>query len=113
MTKFYLHNYLDNLHQQIYSSVDKIKRNSQKNNFSSSDEISGSNNYHYSYRVEEQSYQLLSKELNWLMHNQSVKYNQDNTYVAISYHHADKVLQEPKVLIDFMFKNNREFDFKV
>lgn len=113
MSRFYLNNYLDNLHQQIYSSVDKIKRNSQKNNFSINDEKAKSNNYHYSYRIEGQSYQLLSKELSWMMHNQSIKYNQDNAYITTSYHQADSVLQEPKVLIDFMFKNNREFDFKV
>ena len=113
MTKFYLHNYLDNLHQQIYSSVDKIKRNSQKNIQYSADEIYKNNNYHYSYQIEGQPYQLLSKELNWLMHNQLVAYDSNGAYVAASYHQADNVLQEPKVLIDFMFKNNREFDFKV
>ena len=113
MNRLYLNNYLDNLHQQISTSVDKIKRNSQKNNFSVIDEKYDDNNYHYSYRIEGQSYQLLSKELNWMMHSQSFNNNQDDSYAATSYHQADNVLREPTVLIDFMFKNNREFDFKV
>lgn len=111
MSKLYADDYLSKLHQQIYSSVDKIKRNSKSTEFHNS-EKSENEVLPYRSRVEEYAYKLLPEEVSWSLQNCHPA-KLETTYMANSYQSAKDVLQEPSILVDFMFKNNREFDFKV
>lgn len=111
MSKLYADDYLSKLHQQIYSSVDKIKRNSKSTEFHNNEKSENEILAHRS-RVEEYVYKLLPEEVSWSLQN-SYPAKLETTYMANSYQSAKDVLQEPSILVDFMFKNNREFDFKV
>lgn len=114
MSSFYLRNHLQSLHQQISHSVDKIKQHSSQTDFSTDltqdTEKSFCSNH---YRIEGQAYQLLSVEVNWSLQNHLNIEDNASQYASSSYIQAKNVLQEPTILIDFMFPNNKEFDFKV
>ena len=112
MNRLSLDDYINNLQQQIYSSVDRIK---QRSSFSAplredgESESGGRRNS----RVESYAYRILPGEVSWQLRENPAPGQSANAYAAGSYRQAGDVLREPTVLIDFMFKNNREFDFKV
>lgn len=110
MSSFYLRNHIQNLHQQINHSVDKIKQHS---SYSQSSQSREEDTYLEHYRVEGQFYQLLSGDVNWSLQNQKDGMKNNFQYVSQSYTYAKDILKEPSVLIDYMFPNNKDFDFKV
>ncbi len=111
MNRLLANDYINSLHQQISHSVETIKkRSSAKSEIlgdasekSFSSEGSRLNNYSYRLLSSSTAYQLTGKYDNHI----------GTTYAADSYRYASEVIKEPKVLVDFLFKNNREFDFKV
>ncbi len=104
-------NYIDTLHQQISKSVDTIKKRSSaktetiKNVF---EQPLVSENF----RLNGGSYRLLSASTAYQLVGEYDS-RVETGYVTDSYRYAAEVIKEPTVLIDFMFENNREFDFKV
>lgn len=111
MNRLGVNNYISSLQQQIYSSVDKIKNKSAgsfADTAADKDAENGTNR-----RVESYAYRLLPGEVSWSLGAESQGENGGAAYAAGSYRQAGEVLQERTVLIDLMFKNNREFDFKV
>lgn len=111
MNRLLANNYIDSLHQQISHSVETIKKRSsaQSEAFSKASEQSASNE---SSRLNNYSYRLLSSSTAYQLTGQFDNHI-GTTYAADSYRYASEVIKEPTVLIDFIFKNNREFDFKV
>lgn len=112
MSRLYLDDYINNLQQQIYSSVDRIKQRSSFPAASSEPEEKESGGF-YRSRVEEYAYRLLPGAVSWQLQEGAAAEQGGSAYAAGSYRQAGEVLREPTVLIDLMFKNNREFDFKV
>ncbi len=112
MNRLYGNDYISNLQQQIYSSVDKIKQKS-SGSFAASEERADEGSRENGHRVENYAYRLLPGEVSWSLQEGAAADHGGSTYAAGSYRQAGEVLREPSVLIDFMFKNNREFDFKV
>ncbi|MBQ9731569.1 MAG: hypothetical protein IJV97_00575 [Alphaproteobacteria bacterium] len=114
MSSFHLRNHIQNLHQQINRSVDKITQRSSQQNADYDFSQSSENSFYYNnYRVEGQHYKLLSVEVNWSLHNHSANVLNTSQYASSSYTQASNVIKEPTVLIDYIFPNNKEFDFKV
>ena len=111
MNKLYLNDYLANLHRQISVSVEKIKQNSNTNRFSNNQ--SNSFQSFENYGLQNYAYNLLNSEVSYQLLNNNINLSSDNAYAAASYKSNGQILKEPTVLIDFMFKNNQEFDFKV
>lgn len=111
MNRLSANDYINTLHQQISHSVDKIKKRSfpktetvrEGTKKSFVPENGGVNNYSYRLLSGSTAYQLIGQYDNRV----------ESAYAADSYRYASEVMIEPKVLIDFIFKNNREFDFKV
>lgn len=108
MSRLYINDYVNNLQQQISSSVAKIRRQS---SFARSDQQPETSNGRA--QVEGYAYQLLPGQVTWTLQEEMAAETGTERYAAASYRQAGDVLKEPTVLIDFMFKNNREFDFKV
>ena len=110
MNGFRLTNYINDLNQQIYASVEQIKHRSSKadiNKNTSHDFLDSQ------YRVSEAPYNLLSGDVNWSLQNISYDTEKNSDYIVSNYKYASNVIKEPRIIIDLMFKNNREFDFKV
>lgn len=111
MNRLYVNDYINNLQQQISYSVAKIRQQSSSSQpaaDSASDE-----DYRRQSKVDSYAYNLLAEDISWSLQGQMSAPNENSGYVSASYQYAGNVLKEPTVLIDFMFKNNREFDFKV
>ncbi len=111
MDKLYLNDYLSQLHRQISGSVEKIKRNSgtfERQNEPTDEDWGGGRQ-----GVENYAYKLLDSGVSYQLLRYGTENSVNTAYAAASYGNAGQVLREPTVLIDFMFKNNREFDFKV
>lgn len=108
MSRLYINDYVNNLQQQISSSVAKIR---QKSSYNQPAESLVSSDYRA--RVEVYAYQLLPGQISWTLQESTTVDVGTDSYAAASYRQAGEVLKEPTVLLDFMFKNNREFDFKV
>lgn len=116
MSWLYVNDYLSTLNQQISGSVDRIKyksgRFSADNVSSSRESFENTERYQslngYAYRLLEtgMSYRLTAL-------NSEQPQTADAGYAACSYMESSRVSRKPTVLIDFMFANNREFDFKV
>ena len=111
MSRPYVGDYLSKLHQQIYTSVERIKHNSETSDFAKQDNENKDNSL-FRNRVEKYAYRLLAEDINWSLQTNNIT-GQESSYITSSYQSVKDVLQEPTVLLDFMFKNNREFDFKV
>ena len=112
MSRLYINDYINNLQQQIYSSVVKIKDQSSFETTPKGKEDADWSRF-YEGQVKNYAYQLLPEDISWkLQSNMDVEAG-GNAHAAASYRQAGEVLKEPTVLIDFMFKNNQEFDFKV
>lgn len=112
MDKLYLNDYLSQLHRQISGSVEKIKRNS--GTFERQDEPKNENWGGTGQQgIENYAYKLLDSGVSYQLLGYGTENRVNTAYAAASYGNAGQVLREPTVLIDFMFKNNREFDFKV
>ncbi len=103
---------LNELQRQIYSSVERIKKHS-------GDQWKGLENIPDGNAFQEKglksyAYKLLSSSISYQLTNMfsadSDLYTSD--YAAGSYEQASVVNKEPTILIDFVFKNNREFDIK-
>ena len=110
MNGFRLTNYINDLNRQIYASVDQIKHRSSKA------DISRKASYDFQaddYKVKEAPYKLLSGDVNWSLQNISYDAKKNSDYIVSNYKYVNNVIKEPRVIIDLMFKNNREFDFKV
>lgn len=112
MNKLVLNDYLSSLHRQISVSVDKLK---DKNSAPQSAETGTGDGALQSYRygVSERAYSLLDSDVSYQMFSYGGRQGADSSYAAQSYSSVAKVDKPSTVLIDFMFENNREFDFKV
>ena len=113
MSRLNLNNYLNNLQDQIYSSVDRIKLKQNSSDRASFIRDTKEECGYYFHRVENYAYQLLPENISWSLQTDNKQSLSENLYATTSYQQAGDVLKEPTILIDFMFKNNREFDFKV
>ena len=111
MSETYMGNYISSLHRQIYASVERIKRNSETPDAPITDKVDDKDTNPRS-RIEEYAYKLLAEDISWSLQNDYTT-SQEISYMNNSYRSAKNVLKKPTVLIDFMFKNNQEFDFKV
>ena len=112
MNKLYLNDYLSNLHRQISVSVEKIKHNSGQNKLLNHNEDKKS--YYSEYNsLQNYAYNLLDTEVSYQLLNNEINLNTDSLYAASSYKNSSQILKEPTVIMDFMFKNNQNFDFKV
>ncbi len=112
MSRLYINDYINNLQQQIYSSVAKIKDQSSFEAPSKGKEEADWERF-YEGQVKSYSYRLLPEEISWQLQSNTNVDKGSNAYAAASYKQTGNILKEPTVLIDFMFKNNQEFDFKV
>ncbi len=112
MSRLYVNDYLNNLQQQIYSSVVKIKDQSSFE-APSREKENADWNRPYAEQVKGYAYRLLPEEISWQIQSGNKMETGGSAYATSSYQQAGEVLKEPTVLIDFMFKNNQEFDFKV
>ncbi len=98
--------YVDSLHRQIYASVEKIKNQPSSQRF-----LTESETPDLRQQVRNYAYRVLNEEISWTL--QQTEISGSANYAAGSYRQAGEILRPPTVLIDLMFKNNREFDFKV
>lgn len=112
MSQFYVNDYINNLQQQIYSSVAKIKDQSSFETTSKGKEEADWSRF-YEGQIRSYAYQLLPEEIIWQLQSNMAVEAGGKTHAAASYRQAEEILKKPTVLIDFMFKNNQEFDFKV
>lgn len=111
MSRLVVNDYLSSLQQQIAVSVDRLKYQSAaaaKENRPQEDDLS----YACGGRLREKAYSLLKSEVSYQMLSYAGQ-SADAAYAARSYTAAAGVDKPSTVLIDFMFANNREFDFKV
>lgn len=112
MNRIGVNNYINSLQQQIDSSVDKIKQKSAAP-YSSGEEQEKEDANGFGRRIESYAYRLLPGEISWSLGAESLKMADGAAHAAGSYQQAAEVMREPTIRIDLMFKNNREFDFKV
>ena len=112
MSRLYINDYINNLQQQIYSSFARIKDQSSFETTSKGKEEADWSRF-YEGQVKGYAYQLLPEEISWQLQSNTDVDRESNAYAAASYKQTGNMLKEPTVLIDFMFKNNQEFDFKV
>ena len=112
MSRSYIDSYLNELHRQIAGAAARIK---QKN-------VKGSDNYskemlHHDFEklfashVEIQAYDLVSSEAAYSLIGQNIP--ADNNYAAGIYSITSKIDKKSSVVEGLVFKNNKEFDFKV
>ena len=113
MSRLNLNNYFNNLQDQIYSSVDRIKLKQSSSDRANFAETSTEEYRYYYNRIENYAYQLLPENISWTLQTSGSPSLSENLYATTSYQQVRDALKEPTVLIDFMFKNNREFDLKV
>ena len=116
MSRLYVNDYLSTLNQQISGSVDRIKYksgrlsadnvSSSRESFENTERYQSLNGYAYCLLETGMSYRLTAL-------NSEQPQTADAGYAAGSYLESSRVSRKPTVLIDFMFANNREFDFKV
>lgn len=112
MSRLYVNDYINNLQRQISYSVVKIRQKSGTAQSLTKDS-STEEAYSGQSKVDGYAYSLLAEEISWSLQGQMSAPDENSGYASASYQYAGNVLKEPTVLIDFMFKNNREFDFKV
>lgn len=117
MSRLYINDYLSNLNQQISTSVERLKLKSGRFNPSENTSLNNqgeTSSYNYQ-ALNGYPYHLLETSVSYQMshYNSQQSEFQSSQYAADSYRQTSEVNKEPSVLIDFMFKNNREFDFKV
>lgn len=112
MNKLVINNYLSSLQQQVAVSVDRLKSKTGYNCSAEDDDNWQSQVYYNGIRLNERAYSLLDTSVSYSMFSY-VDYKIDAAYAARSYDIAAGIDKPSTVLIDFMFTNNREFDFKV
>ena len=107
-----LNSYLSSLQQEISVSVDKIKYKKvfeDSKDYALRGEVAS---YGYGGQLSERAYSLLKSDVSYHMMSYSGQ-QIDASYVSDSYDYVSRVNKPSTVLIDLMFSNNREFDFKV
>ena len=115
MSRMHVNDYISSLHQQISYSVEQIKSRSNSRT-TITDDKNSEKAYDYGYsRLNNYAYNLLSASVSYQLSDYTSwdELKPTASYAASSYSQADNINREPTVLLDFMFKNNREFDFKI
>lgn len=112
MNKLVVTDYLSSLQQQIAVSVDRLKAKEVRNSPAEKDGGEQPTVYYGGARLNEKAYSLLETSVSYKMFSFADN-RVDAAYAAHSYNAAAAVDKPSTVLIDFMFANNREFDFKV
>lgn len=116
MNRLNLNDYLSNLNRQISSSVAKIKGRDEtipgEGGASLNDEAEVQAN---STQLSASRYRLLDSNVSYLLSDWTSLRPQraDSVYASQSYSFSRDVNKPSTVVIDLMFENNREFDFKV
>ncbi len=111
MTRLQINDALTSLQRQIAVSVDRLKYKTDISR-DGEDVAAGGNAYADAARLHEKAYSLLDSDLSYQLFSYA-EHGVDASYAAKSYVYAAEVNRPSTVLIDFMFANNREFDFKV
>ena len=118
MNNLYLNDYLSALTSQISGSVERLKarESSSRQNtpaFEAGEDVRP--RYDELNSLRNYAYNLLDSTVAYQMFEQAGEAAgpTDSSYAAGRYQSAGQVLRRPTVVIDFMFKGNREFDFKV
>lgn len=110
MSQPYINNYINNLQQKVAAAAARIKQKQQpKRTDGIFDEKT--NEIRQSSGVENQAYKLMGSESAYALLGQTVP--ADSSYAAETYGYVSKVDKKPTVAEGLVFKNNREFDFKV
>lgn len=116
MNRLNLNDYLSGLNRQISTSVAKIKGRDEAvsgANGSSEDKETEANTT--SSQLGASRYTLLDSGVSYLLSDWGSLQPQrtDSVYASESYRFSRDVNKPSTVVIDLMFENNREFDFKV
>lgn len=112
MNKLVINDSLSSLQRQIAVSVGRLKAKEAQNYPAEKEDGEPQPAYYSSARLNEKAYSLLETSVSYRMFSYADT-QIDAAYAARSYNTAAGVDKPSTVLIDFMFANNREFDFKV
>lgn len=112
MSKLVANDCLSSLQKQIAVSVDRLKAKEAHNRPAEKEGREQPPAYYGGARLNEKAYSLLESSVSYRMLSYADN-RIDAAYAARSYNVAAEVDKPSTVLIDFMFANNREFDFKV
>ena len=110
MTKPYVNAYISNLQRQITDAAAKVRRSRIKDFPTAETQDSFPREYVWS-KVDVQSYNLLDSNVHYLLTATDVPATTE--YAADLYQSTADSIRKPTVVEGFVFKNNREFDFKV
>ena len=110
MAKTYTNVYIENLQRQITHAAQKLKQQRKAKHISDFVPEDHQPTYVLS-KVEVQQYRLMTTEASFMLLGQYEP--TDNNYAAGAYKSTDKNEHKSTVIEGLVFKNNREFDFKV
>lgn len=118
MNNLYLNDYLSALTSQISGSVERLKARESSSRQTAPAFEAGEDSrprYDEPHSLRNYAYNLLDSTVAYQMFEQAGEAGNpaDSSYAAGRYQSAGQVLRQPTVVVDFMFKGNREFDFKV
>lgn len=110
MNSVSFNNYQYNLTEQISGYVDKIKyKTSKLDNYSMKDNAEGESPYNHR-ALHNYPYSLLDSASSYSLKSGTEPAAADNLKASSAYQFVSNALEEPKILIDFMHKNNQRYD---
>lgn len=112
MNKLVINDSLSSLQRQIAVSVGRLKAKEAQNYPAEKENGEQPQADYAGARLNEKAYSLLETSVSYRMFSYTDR-QIDAAYAARSYNTVAGVDKPSTVLIDFMFANNREFDFKV
>ncbi len=111
MSRPYINNYISNLQKQIADAAIKVKQKQGDVKFSDVDNVVSEDVFNRLSRVEADIYNLVESDAAFSLTEQRLP--ADNGYAAETYDTVAKANNKSTVVEGLVFKNNREFDFKV
>ena len=110
MSRPYVNTYITHLQRQISEAATRIVRQkSVQRDYEG--EGAQKDVLYIRSKIEPQKYELIHSENAYALIGQSLPMS--SSYASASYVTTDKILMKSTVVEGFVFKNNREFDFKV
>ncbi len=111
MSRPYINNYINNLQKQIADAAIKIKQKQTSVKFSDVNNVVSEDMFTRLTRVEADICNLIDSDAVCTLAEQRA--STDNGYAAEMYDVVSKTSDKSTVIEGLVFKNNREFDFKV
>jgi hypothetical protein len=111
MSRPYINNYISSLQKQIADAAVKIKQKQGNLKFSDVNDIVSEDVFNRLSRVEADIYNLVDSDVMCTLAEQQTL--ADSSYATEMYDTVAKTNNKSTVIEGLVFKNNREFDFKV